>query len=293
MSKYVEVKLNIIPSQRKSIATALQNNSSVRLRFTYKQLMENNVTLYVTPTQYKRIQKQIGLKKGIMITFSNKQLQAMKSGGILGPILGALVGSLAPMLFQKIFPDKEGSGIKKTKVKKSQNDDDNMTGEGRWDPLTMAIARQSFVSNGKPVPPQLQGNFLPDGNGINIPNGYGINIPNGYGINIPGSGINMPGAGINMPGGGINIPGAGINMPNGTGLYLPPYSNNQNVGTIIPANGEATNYHLAGNHTSYLPDAYMNAYHNYKPLPQKNVKRGKGLSDAYLNPQSEKFQMLK
>lgn len=102
---------------------------------------------------------------------------------------------------------------------------------------------------------------------------------------------NMNASGINMPAGGINMPnGHGINLPSGYGA---PYNHNNK--DIRPANGENTQYHLSGNHTSYLPDSYQNVHgydQHYKALPNLKVKRGKGLGDTYMNPQSEKFQML-
>lgn len=100
-----------------------------------------------------------------------------------------------------------------------------------------------------------------------------------------GSGINRPKSrkevqmmrndaeGINLPGYGINIPGYGIRMP---GNY------NYNQSSIRPANGEQMQYHLTG---GTIP--------KYRSLNQKNLTRGRGITDMYLDPQSERFQMLK
>lgn len=219
MTKYIELSIHLSKTQRQQIAYAVQHNSTVRLKFTKHQLFENpnNVKLHVTPTQYKKVQKAKSSNKGVMLTLSKKQLQYNKSGGFLGPILGALVGSLAPMLFQRIFPDnREGSGIKMVKTRKYQQNDNEAEG--------------------------------------------------------------------------FNLPGTGISLP-GTGIYLDGSHNNR---SIRPANGENMSSHLVGNHSSYLPDSYINLQNTtYKPLKSKIIKRGKGLTDNYINPQSERFQMLK
>lgn len=240
MTNYMEVSVGITPFQRKSFARAVQSGSSVKLKLTYNQLVHHNVTLHVTRTQYKRIGKAISEHKGLMLNISNKQLSQMKKGGLLGNILGALVGSLAPILFQKVFPDN------------------SQQGSGYIDPISRSIAKNAFINENnnralKGLPPVTAPQFAD---------------------------------GMNMPGTGLNMPGSGINMPRGRGI---------NTNAVTSNNGEGSMYHLAGNHTSFLPDSYANVPSKTRPLLQKNFPRGRGLSTGpgYMDPHSEKFQMLK
>jgi len=80
--------------------------------------------------------------------------------------------------------------------------------------------------------------------------------------------------------------GNGINLPMGRGVNSPD---------IRPLNGENTSYHITGSESSYLPDSYANIFRiNRKQvnLPSRPVK-GRGLAmQPYINPQSERFQML-
>jgi len=270
MSRYVELEINLSPTQRTSIANAVSNQTSVRLKLSHTQLTgHHNAKIQVTPMQHRRIQKSINAGKGLVITLSKTQLKHHQKGGFLPVLLGALVSSLAPVLFSRLFPDKsqqqqqEGHGI--VNAQKYQHDD-NMVGAGAWDPLTMLVARnaaidannQRVLSGRKPVAvPELQGNYLPD-----------------------------------KKGSGLILPGTNRNYRNqqGEGLAYEPYGGNDKE--LISGNGDSSHYHLSGNHTSFLPDSYMNVYgQNEKKLNQKNVKRGQGL--GYVNPNSEKFQMLK
>lgn len=226
-SNYVEININLTPTQRNMIAKAVKSGSSARLKFTNSQLKGNNAKLYVSKMQYKRIQKALSNNKGVMLTISQKQLNQMKKGGILPLILPALIGAVAPFLLNKLFPgnSNEGSGI------------------------MLPYQQQPRPTRQKKIAVNKEQNFEYMGNGINIPMGHGMA---------------------------------------------------DESGPIKPANGENTQYHLAGNSSSYLPDSYANSYgydtskyRKLKPLAQKNVKRAKGMADIYINPQSEKFQMLK
>lgn len=114
MTQYYEISFGISPKQRKSIASAVSAGSGVNLKLSNAQLHENSATILATASQYKKIQKARSNGTGVMISISKKQLDKMKSGGFLPVVLGALVSSLAPVLFNKIFPSKndpEGEGI--------------------------------------------------------------------------------------------------------------------------------------------------------------------------------------
>lgn len=109
----MQVQFDISPKQRKSVAGAINSGSSVQLKLTNKQLHGESATALVTSTQASRINKAKKLGKGVVITLSKKQLEKMKTGGFLPVLLGALVSSLAPVLFNRLFPGKsqDGEGI--------------------------------------------------------------------------------------------------------------------------------------------------------------------------------------
>ena len=227
---YKEVPINLTPAQRQSIARAVSAGSSVKLKFTNKQLFSHNATVHLTNLQYNRLQKAKRSGHGVMITLSKKQLDYHKRGGFLPILLGSLISAGLPWLLNKVFPDKqEGQGINENyKYKKNEK--------------SLTIHPETHDMNA-----------------------YGINLPGGHGINLPG--------------------GSGV---------------------LLPANGENTQYHLAGNHSSYLPD--NNQYGNGYVLPgttmkqprqkalgiPKNYRRGAGiLSSPYIHPNSENIQYLK
>lgn len=154
---YLPVEIHITDSQRKSIAAAHSNGSGVSLKFTYKQLeMPENHKILLTPTQHARLTKAYAAKKGLTITLSKKQMQAMKSAGFLPALLVGLASALAPTLFNRIFPqknDQDGSGMDRSGTA-------NMDG---------------------------QGIMLPGGHGLVLPHGSGMELPNGAGILLPGA----------------------------------------------------------------------------------------------------------
>ena len=127
MTQYQEVDIHLSDKQRRAIANAISAKSSVRLKFTYDQLQTGtNAKLLLTSKQIARMYKSISLGKGTMITLSNAQLNKMKSGGFLPMIIGSLVSALAPVLFNKLFPDKEGHGINLPGA------GINLPGDGSW-----------------------------------------------------------------------------------------------------------------------------------------------------------------
>lgn len=111
---YQQVPIKMSAKQRRSLGSAITNGSSVKLKFTYAQLIEDgDVPILLTQQQINKIRRAADDRKGITVTLSKKQVQSMKSGGFLPVVLGALVSSLAPTIFNRLFPDKrqEGDGI--------------------------------------------------------------------------------------------------------------------------------------------------------------------------------------
>jgi hypothetical protein len=163
MTNYVEINLNLSPAQRQAIGNAVQNNSSVRLKLTHSQLLSNNAKLYVTPTQYNRIQKAIQMGKGVMLTLSKKQLDQMKRGGFLPlliPLAAAAIGALAPTIFNRIFPPKEGNGIMLPGSRSASR-----RGQGIYLPGGRGVDNYLTSSNGEPTSYNISGDqtsYLPD-----------------------------------------------------------------------------------------------------------------------------------
>lgn len=108
---YKKVSVDLSERQRHTIASAINAGISAKIKILHKQLFGNNATFLATPTQYNKIQKGKDLGKGVMITLTKKQMETMKSGGFLPLLLGSLVSSLAPVIFNRIFPEQQGSGF--------------------------------------------------------------------------------------------------------------------------------------------------------------------------------------
>jgi len=187
----MQVSFDISPKQKKSIAGAINSGSSVQLKLTNKQLHGESATALVTPTQAKRMLKARNLGKGVVITLSKKQLEKMKTGGFLPVLLGALVSSLAPVLFNRIFPDKNsGEGINlpggRGMGKRKQMVDDEMQGEG-VEPGTIV------PYNGESTSLHINGYAAKTG-GYGAKAGQGIRLPGGNGIVLPGTTMKKSGS---------------------------------------------------------------------------------------------------
>lgn len=173
-TKYVQVDFDISPMQKKNIARAINSNTNVKLRLTNRQLQGDEASMLVTPRQAKQIEKAKSLGKGIILTLSTKQLEKMKTGGFLPVLLGALVSSLAPTIFNRIFPSKnqDGEGINLPK------------GRGVSRQHNMDIPQGMIIPyNGTNTTPNIEGYSARNGG-----YGAGINMPRGNGIMLPGGG---------------------------------------------------------------------------------------------------------
>ena len=104
---YITMMLELTPKQRRTFTNAVRDGTGVKLKFSYNQLTAGgDAKLYITTAQKKHLEKAIRLRKGAILTLSKKQIHAMKTGGFLPMLLGALVSSLAPTLFNRLFPEK-------------------------------------------------------------------------------------------------------------------------------------------------------------------------------------------
>ena len=185
MTKYVQIRFDISPKQKKSVAGAINSGSSVQLKLTNKQLHGESATALVTPTQGKRIIKAKNLGKGVVITLSKKQLEKMKTGGFLPLILGALVSSLAPVLFSRLFPGKsqDGEGIvlpggRGMAKRKKVIDEEYQEGEGVEPGMIVPYNGESTSLNIAGYTSKNAGQGQQSAQGIRLPGrGSGIVLP--------------------------------------------------------------------------------------------------------------------
>jgi hypothetical protein len=94
---YNSFGLSLSNSQKKSLANAIQNQTSLTIKLNSSQLNGQD-KLALTTTQIKHITKSKNMGKGVSITLSKTQLQKMKKmGGFLPLILAGLgaIGALA------------------------------------------------------------------------------------------------------------------------------------------------------------------------------------------------------
>jgi len=259
--EYIETDLHLTDAQRKAIAVAAEGGESARLKFTFKQLeMEGSHKVLLTKTQYAKLSKAFAGKKGLVLTFSKKQIKSLQVGGFLPMLLAGVASALAPTLFSRLFPSsQDGSGI----------------------------------NSG--APEEGAGIRLPGGDGIALPGGSGFIDPLSklvarnalIGANNERALRGMPP--IQAP---PEILGAGINIP-GHGIFYPhkPAQRAGNVSAIQGGNGETITYRGGA---SFLPDSPVNAQ-AHKPagagvahMSKKKAPQASG----FVAPGTETFQML-
>lgn len=202
-----EINVDLSHKQKTEISKAVSGGHGVRIRLNYGQLNGKN-KIHVYKRQYNKIMTAKSKGKGCIIEFTKPQLDKMQKGGFLAPLLIGLATSLAPMLFQKFFPDtpaqQEGHGIVPQNnydiIQRPQNGYDIAQYQNNYDvqrPQNGYDIDQSGhgviqMANGETI----RQHVMPDHNPSH--SGYGLNIP-GYGLNMPGSGLNIPGN-YQMPG---------------------------------------------------------------------------------------------
>lgn len=170
---YRQVEIGLSKKQKESIARALEAGSSVRIKLSNKHLLSKGTSFLATKTQFNKMERAKKSKKGVVITLSKKQLHAMKVGGFLPMLLAGLASSLAPVIFNRIFPDKSqgGEGI-------------NMPGAGFIAPANgentsyhvkgFSAKNAGAGSGGNPGNPNGQGLVLP---GTKTAQRYGKQLP--------------------------------------------------------------------------------------------------------------------
>ena len=157
MTNYVKTLLNLSPSQRKAIANAVSSKSAVTLRFSHAKLTSGKEPFMVSPSQAAKINKAINNGTGCQLTFRKSHWHSNQRAGFLPAILAALVSSLAPVLFNKIFPDKqEGHGF-------DPSGEDGEGGEGIMLPGAEGLPNTIQPDNGGDV------SYHVTGRGFNLP----------------------------------------------------------------------------------------------------------------------------
>ena len=95
MTEYIEVKTNLSEFQKEKIKKAIKQKNSVNVRISQ---LSGSDTLLLTNRQINHLRKAIDLDKAGNVMLSKTQLDAMKSGGFLGALLGGLAASILPGL---------------------------------------------------------------------------------------------------------------------------------------------------------------------------------------------------
>ena len=212
---YQKVNVNLTEPQKKHIHNSSVNDTTTSIKLKASQLHSGPDTLLVTGAQMKKINKCKASGKGMVLNFSRKQISAMKKGGFLPMILASLVGSLAPMLFGKLFGGSDNS----------------QSASGiPLDPVGQLIARNAVNSaNQQRAREGREQVAMPDFSGreINMPGSGFIHPANGENTSYHINGFSAANAG---QGAGLVLPGTTrgrgskkqLEMP-GYGMDLPEY----------------------------------------------------------------------
>lgn len=107
---YSQINVTLSAKHKKTIAAAVESGSGAKLKLSPAEFEAGVDKILVTKQQMGRINKALDAGKGLFITLSNAQLRAMKKGGFLAAILPAILGALAPTIFNRLFPDPNSSG---------------------------------------------------------------------------------------------------------------------------------------------------------------------------------------
>ena len=108
MTEYIEVKTNLSNFQKEKIRKAIKQKNSVNIRISQ---LSGNDTLLLTHTQVNHLRKALDLGKAGNVMLSKTQIDAMKSGGFLGALLGGLAASLLPGLLSGKGLESERSDV--------------------------------------------------------------------------------------------------------------------------------------------------------------------------------------
>ena len=196
MSNYSVVKVTVSDGQKRKMVSAVHSKSPFSLKLSHGQLSGGPDDLHVTPRQKNKMEKHMGLGKGIVLKFSARQLAHMaKKGGFLLPLLAGLAGTMLPGLIRTgvDFVGKKVSGNGFEPVGKS--DDDEHDG-GFLVPLLMSLLGGAAASA---VSGAVEG---------------GLRKKAGLNTNIIGTGLTQLGQGMDTP-----IKKKKTSQQKGQGLY--------------------------------------------------------------------------
>ena len=100
MTQLYEIKVSLLPNQKKNLSNAFHKRETIVLRLT-KDSLTGNDTLYVPSNVEKRLRKNQKLKKGMDIKLSKTNIRKQVGGSLLTSIL-TLGRTLAPTLGKTI-----------------------------------------------------------------------------------------------------------------------------------------------------------------------------------------------
>ena len=117
MTKYLPYNVNLSQGQMEKISKAYASRSPITLRLE-KSDLKGNDELMLTKTQIKRIQKAIGMNKGVDIKISTTQIRKVLKHG--GSLWSSLAGLALPLAKKAISPLASGalSGLDSVGVNK-------------------------------------------------------------------------------------------------------------------------------------------------------------------------------
>ena len=87
---YVPIKVNLSDAQVKKLAKAASVGGTTTLRMAYTDLITGGVTVYVTPTQARKVEKAKKASTGVQLHFSAAQLKHHTGSGFFSSIARAV-----------------------------------------------------------------------------------------------------------------------------------------------------------------------------------------------------------
>ena len=86
MTQLYEIKVSLLPNQKKNLSNAYHKRETIVLRLT-KDSLSGNDTLYVPTTVVKRLKKNRQLKKGMDIKLAKTNIRKQVGGSLLSTVM--------------------------------------------------------------------------------------------------------------------------------------------------------------------------------------------------------------
>ena len=110
--RYTTMKVHITDNQKDKIMKAVDDNTTVSIRFRHEDLTGNDIVAF-TKAQLERIANAYNDNKGVTIKMSKTQVQYNKKieGGFLVPLLTAAASAILPQAASYLWNKITGKGI--------------------------------------------------------------------------------------------------------------------------------------------------------------------------------------